>query len=253
MSSREVENATGEAPARENVIELLAEKRAARDAAKARKKAAREMRDEEALSDESRLLDSLDQIIAELEIEAAVVIEAAARKEAEDRQLGIRRAAGSIRTEVSEDDQRIRALEKEIGEVNAKRTVRVRKYESYQAEANSLSDRFGLPPLKLETLAEPPAIEVPASWRHHIVRPSFEETKDGTRRTRRDYAEIRASAGFAIIMRAGLRPFRELTEEEKEFLDREDKRQPDPIFAQAAIEANALGNLGVPGGGVARG
>lgn len=236
-----------------DVIELLAEKRAALDAAKARKKVAREMRDEQGLSDESRLIDSLNEIIPELEREVAGLVEAKGRKAAEERLLGIKRAAGSVRTELSEDNKRIRALEKEIGEANATRTSRARKYETLQAEASALSDRYDLPVLKLETLAEPPTIEVPAPWRHHVIRPSFEQCEHGLRQ-RRDYTEIGGTPGYGIITTAGLKTFRALTERERSVLEvREDERKPDPVLAKAAMEANALGNLGVPGGGVARG
>lgn len=55
----------------------------------------------------------------------------------------------------------------------------------------------------------------------------------------------------------GLKPFRALTERESEVLEeREEERQRigvDPVLAQAAVEAQALGQLGVPGGDVHRG
>lgn len=251
--SSELDNAVGEAPARVDAVQLLNEKRQALDAARERYKIAKTARDEDAMSDEARRIDSLLAIIPELERDASVVLEARGKKEAEERLLGIKRAAGSVRSELTDDDKRIRELKNELTEVNAKRTTRARKYETLQGEANGLVDRFGLPPLKLETLAEPPAIEVPAPWRHHVVRPSFEQCEHNLRQ-RRDYTEIRASAAYAIIMKTGLKPFRPLTERESEVLeDRAEERKPDPVLAAAAIEANALGNLGVPGGGVARG
>ncbi len=252
-SSAEVNNATGEAPTRSDVVQALNDKRAALSAARERYATARTMRDEIAMSDETRLIDALKELIPLLETEAAGLLEAKGRKDAEDRLLGIKRAAGSVRSELKEDDKRVSELETELHEANAKRTARARKYESLQAETNALADRFDLPLLKLEIVPEPPPIKAPTPWEYRSVRPSFEACEHNLRQ-RRDYAEISGSDGYRIVSAAGLRAFRPLTERESEVLeDRAEERKLDPVLAQAVAEANALGHLRVPSGGVTRG
>lgn len=257
-ASDEVDNATGIAPERSakgkkiDVAQLLSEKREALSAARKGYANAKEMRDEVAMGDFARLIDALKDLIPALETEFAGVLEETGRKEAEDRLRGIKRGAGSLRAELKEDDARVRELEKELNERNAERTTRARKYDAFQAEANALSDRFELPRVKLESVAEPPPIQVPTPWQYHVVRPSFEACEHNLRQ-RRDYAEIGGSDGYGIIMKAGLRPFRPLTQRESAVLDDRSERKPDPVLAAAAVEATALGQLGVPGGHVARG
>ena len=96
-------------------------------------------------------------------------------------------------------------------------------------------------------------LSLPPFWRLRVLRPSFEDCEHNLRQ-RRDYTEIAGTPGYAVIQTAGLKPWRELTEREREVLeDRENERKPDPVLAQAAVEALGLSNLGVPGGGVHRG
>jgi hypothetical protein len=115
---------------------------------------------------------------------------------------------------------------------------------------NALSDRFDLPPVKLEVVDEPPPIEVPRPWQYRVVRPSFEQCEHNLR-TRRDYAEVSGTTGFAIIQTAGgPKPFRPLTQQEKAVLEDKAEWKPDPVLAAAATQANALGKLRVPGGHV---
>jgi hypothetical protein len=82
-----------------------------------------------------------------------------------------------------------------------------------------------------------------------VVRSSFEQCEHNLRQ-RRDYAEISGSDGYGIIMKAGLRPFRPLTEQEKGVLEDKAEWKPDPVLAAAATEANALAAPRVPGGHV---
>ena len=125
-----------------------------------------------------------------------------------------------------------------------------------RAEQSALSDRFGITVPILTMPSEPERdvdLSVPALWRLRVLRPSFEFCEHNLRQ-RRDYTEIGGTSGYAIIQTAGLKPWRELTEREREVLeDRENERKPDPVLAQAGVEAIALSNLGVPGGGVHRG
>ncbi len=134
MRSEEVDNAVGGGPARSeksnttiDAMQLLNDKRCALNEARERYATARTMRDEIAMGDDTRLIDALKELIPILETEAASVLEAKGRKEAEDRLLGIKRAAGSLRAELKEDDKHVSELANELNEVNAKRTTRARK------------------------------------------------------------------------------------------------------------------------------
>lgn len=245
--SKEVEAATGEAPARVDSVQLLNEKRQALNAARERYATAKAMRDEIAMSDETRLIEALKELIPILETDAQVVLEATGQKAATERLLGIKRANGSHRTELYKCRARVSELAEELGKVAALEESWQRKCEADQMEVNCLTDRFDLPPVKLEVVPEPPRIEVPRPWQYKVVRPSFEQCEHALR-ARRDYAEIAGSVGYAIIQKAGLKPFRSLTEREREVLtDREEERKPDPILVAAATEAQALGALRVAG------
>jgi hypothetical protein len=253
--SKEVDAAAGEAPARVDVIELLNEKREALSAARARYASAREMRDELAMGDLERQIDALKkEIIPELEAEVAVALEAKGRTEAEDRLLGIKRAYGSTTSAYGDDEKRVEQAVATLRESITTLNSRARKLEALRAEAAALADRFELKTPSLSIVPEPQqGIPLPAFWRLHSVRPQFEQCEHNFRQ-RRDYTEIGGTPGYDIIMKAGLQPFRALTKRESQAVaDTAEERKPDPVLAQAAIEANALGNLGVPGGGVARG
>lgn len=256
-ASDEVDTATGEAPERVDAIALLAEKRAGLNAAREKYQNAKAMRDEIVMGDLARQIDSLLILIPELERDAQVVVEATGRKEAEERLLGIRRAYGSTVATYGEDEKRVEQAVAALSEAITTLNRRARKLEALSAEASSLSDRFGLTISKLTMPPEPQnvASSLPTPWQYRVVRPSFEETTDGTRRTRRDYLEVSGSIGFAIIQAAGgPRPFRELTVEESEVLEDNAERATHRSSASAAAtEAIALGKLGVQGGHVHRG
>jgi len=232
------DSAVGVAPAKVDVIELLNDKRRSLNAEREKYAVEKQMRDEDAMANAHQRIDALKLIITELEREAAVEVEAAGRKAAEDRLLGIKRAAGSVRAELKEDDARVRKAEKELNEVNAKRTARARSYENLQAEANALSDRFDLPPVKLEVVPEPQSIEVPRPWEYRVKRPSFETCEHGLR-TRRDFTELSGSIGYSIIQTAGLKAFRPLTAQEKAVLEDKAEWKPDAVLAAEAVVANA--------------
>jgi hypothetical protein len=232
------------------MVQLLDAKRAALNAARERYRVAKSARDEQSMSDEARLIDQLIVLIPELEKDAQVVREAAGRKEAEHRLKKIPSAAGSHRAEYKKCDARVREAQEELNEANAERTSWARKYEALQAEANALADRFDLSPVKLEVIPEPERITSPTPWQYRLVRPTFEQCEHNLRQ-RRDYSEISGSPGYAVIQTTGLRPFRDLTAQEKAVLEnREEEWKPDPVLQQAATEANALANLKVPGGHV---
>ncbi|MDP9178498.1 MAG: hypothetical protein M3O61_12530, partial [Gemmatimonadota bacterium] len=133
---------------------------------------------------------------------------------------------------------------------------RARKLEALREEAVALADRFALTAPSLAVVQEPRrdvASSLPMLWRMRSRRPSVERCEHGLRE-RRDYTEIAGTPGYGIVTTAGLKPFRALTKRESEVLeDGEDARKPDAVLAQAAAEAHALGELGVPGGDVHRG
>src|SRR5438067_2538516 len=105
--SDEVDNATGEAPERVDVITLLSEKRAALDAARQRYHVAKEARDEIEMSTEARLIDQLKFLIPELERDTGVVLEARGKQQAEERLTGIKRAYGSTLASYQSDEARV--------------------------------------------------------------------------------------------------------------------------------------------------
>lgn len=261
--SKEVDNAVGEAPAsREkgtktiDVGEVLHEKRRALDGARERYATAKAMRDEQAMGEEARLIDALREIIPELEREAAGVLEATGRKEADERLLGIKRAYGSTVASYQDDESRVQQAIATLGEAITTLNSRARKLEALRAEAAALADRFELTAPSLVVVNEPQrdiASSLPSVWRLRARRPSFRDCEHNLRQ-RRDYTESAGTPGYAIIQKSGLKPFRELTQREREVLEaRENERKPDPVLAQAGVEALALSNLGVLGGGVHRG
>jgi hypothetical protein len=255
-ASEEVDNATGQAPAKENVIELLKEKRAAQLADRERYAVAKQMRDEDEMAAVRHRIDARKEIILALEIDAAVVIEATGQREAQARLLAIKRAYGSTVASYQDDEARVRQAVAALKEAITTLNSRARKLEVLRAEAAGLADRFSLTVPTLTMVSEPERdvdLSLPPFWRLRVLRPSFEDCEHNLRQ-RRDYTEIAGTPGYAVIQTAGLKPWRELTEREREVLeDREQERKPDPVLAQAAVEALGLSNLGVPGGGVHRG
>jgi hypothetical protein len=253
MPSKEVRDATGNSPEHKSAVEMLTEKRELLDKARKNYATAKSARDHQAMSDEHWMIDSLLIIIRELEVEANVEREAAGRGDAERRMIGIKKAYGSVLDEYSEDDQRVEQSRKQLAEAITKRNARAAKLTGLEKEANALADRFGISQPKFAAVAEPKPIDLPRQWRTTADRPDFEDTKDGTRRSRRTYAEASGSDGYAIIEQAGLKPFRPLTPAETEALSEKENHRPDPVLAQAVIEARALGNLRAPSGDIARG
>lgn len=254
--SEEIQDATGEGPVRENVIELLNEKRAALASARERYATARAMRDEISMGDLARQIDALLILIPELEQDAQVVCEVAGRKAAEDRLTAIKRAYGSTVASYQQDEARVVTATAALRDAITVLNQRAKKLEDLRAEAAALSDRFGLPVPSLSIVNEPRediAASLPPFWRHQVVRPSFEDDEHRLRQ-RRDYQEVGGSPGYGIIQRAGFRPFRPLTEREREVLDgMAEERKPDATLQQAAAEVVALGALRMAGGHVHRG
>jgi hypothetical protein len=126
-------------------------------------------------------------------------------------------------------------------------------------EANALSDRFGIAMPKLEYPNEPRAIELPETWRLAVGRPQTEESADGTARSRRTYAEIKATPTYDIIQQAGgPKPFRPLTEAEQKAFARAQAHRArgdvDPyVKAEAETIAGIPSSIPANGAGIYRG
>lgn len=84
--SEEVQTATGEAPERmkDNTIDVLAKKREALASARTRYLTAKQMRDEQGMAAEARVIDALLAMIPELEREATITREEEGRRKAHD-------------------------------------------------------------------------------------------------------------------------------------------------------------------------
>jgi hypothetical protein len=244
MSSREVNDAEGSAPAR--VVDVLNEKRAALEAASERYKRAKEMRDEIAMSEESRLTDSLRDLIAVLEIEVAEATESGATQKAKSRVVAIKRAFGSVTNELDEDEKRvvekIVELQAAIGRLND----RYSKAATLKAEAAALSDRFGLdkpelpvviPPVRRDFVGKLVTLDRGLSD-HASIRQPLEQCVYKLR-TRRTYAEIKQTPGFEIIQAAGLKAFPPLTERQAEIVEGRERQHEETRqqFARHAGEA----------------
>lgn len=245
MSSEEVKDAVGEAPAKgwnglkSFVVELLNGKRRALASAHARYAAAKAARDERAMAEETRLVSSLTVLVTELEQE--VVREQESVKRAESRLLGIRRAHGSKRAE----RERLLTKRLELARLLAENTDQLRgvdaDLERYDAEDAALADRFELPRSGLPRLGasggSAEALEAhrilsktPLSEHRYPQTPVTEKCEYGLR-DRRSYKEIDGTEGYAIIQAAGLKAFPELTERQRKIVsararqDEETQRQ----------------------------
>ena len=152
---------------------------------------------------------------------------------AERRRVGIKRAAGSLADQMNQDAQRfIAAVEAVVAAVETM-NERYEEYEKYRAEAAALADRFGLDASALVPAVDAPAVraEVVAAYdalhghnrglqvadRTERYKPQVEQDEHGLRQ-RRTFAEIAGTPGYEIITEAGLAPWPELTERQREIV-----------------------------------
>lgn len=232
-ASDEVDNAVGTATPSSK--QVLLEKKKALEEARGRHAIAREMRDEQAMGVESGIIYALREIISSIETELVSTREVEGVRKAKDRLLGIRRAAGSKRG----DRERVLNNLVAAAKLVAKAADDVRRvdadYELYELETAALTDRFGLDRSVLPglspsgTTAE--SLEADALIRNATLpehrwptTPPTEEC-EFKMRTRRTYAEAAGTPGAAIIESAGLKPFPELTERQKDIISAREHEQ----------------------------
>jgi hypothetical protein len=233
MASREVDRAVGEATTREKVrkaVDVLIEKRAALSAAHARHAEAKKNFNELAMADELRLISGLTVLIVELEREAAREREQEGIERAKARLVGIRRAFGSLTSELDEDEKRVIEAIGELQTAMTRLNERYAKASSLKSEAEALSDRFGLDRVNLPSLVPPVRREFVRTLgtldRALLDHPSIYQPVEDCEhrlRTRRTYRELPSeSEAFKIIESVGLKPFPELTERQQAIVsDRE--------------------------------
>src|SRR5437867_2560744 len=108
MSSEEGQDAVGEAPRRPSIAEQLEAKRSELVAANdALARAHRGMNTDGVVREQQRIR-VIQGFIATLEVDAELERERVARQQAKQRALGIRRALGSLMSELDEDEKRVR-------------------------------------------------------------------------------------------------------------------------------------------------
>jgi hypothetical protein len=205
MSSREVREASGEAPEK-SLEERAAELRRLIEQPSPKDRATAELR--------------------EIEAKIATQREDEAKAAAEKRIDGISRAAGGLVTTLAADEQKLLDAAKVYAEALGTVNARCRALEKLRAESAGLVDRFGVEPAKVAPVIEPEAREAvkaaanmaPSPVRLPAVRPSTEQCQYGLRE-RRDYLEIVGTPGYAVIESAGLKPFRALSPSEQRTVD----------------------------------
>jgi hypothetical protein len=155
--------------------------------------------------------------LARLETEIAARREADGKAEAEQRQVGISRAFGSLAAELEDDEQRVRETAQQYSKALVTMNLRYQKLMGLRAEANALSHRFGIPGPDLAPVVVPAlrglVFDLPAPVEHAHVRQHVEKDEFG--RTRRDYREIEGTPGYSIIQEVGLVARPPLTERQQ--------------------------------------
>lgn len=214
---------------RPQTIDVLNQKRAALVSARERYANAKLMRDEDAMSDESRRIDALRAIIPELEKEVEVEVETAAKAKAMDRMVGIARAYGSLANELDEDEARLRAKLDEARAAIAALNARYLKLQTLTIEAAALADRFAIERPAFRSVASPAHrklnYSLPSPTHGWMPSPQLERCEHGLRQ-RRNYTEIKGTPAYRIIEEAGLKAWPELSDRDKRTLaERERERE----------------------------
>lgn len=215
MTSREVQDAVGEASARSpkgtnNTEQSALEHRAA------------ELRRvvEEPSGKEKAVAE-----LAIIERQIAEAREATGTQAAAARLLSIRRAYGSVASSIEADEARVREKMAEVADAIARLNDRYSQVVQLRAEAMALSDRFDLPKPTLPDVMAPARRELavtltllPNQLLDHADRHQPAEECEHRMRTRRTYAEAAGTPGAEIIASAGLKGFPALSERQSEII-----------------------------------
>lgn len=263
--SEAVEDAVGTAPER-TTVKLLAQKRRALLAARERYATAKAMRDEQGMSDAGRLIDALRVLLPELEQEVAERLEAAGARRAKAWLAEQVSARATLTQKVQAAQKKVRsALDAAVAAIAAEVSLRE---EAAQVDLASevLCARFALP--RSATRVSLPDIQDygtpllravdglrPAHWgSRRLVVPLIASMTEEQRRA----ANVNAALAFAksyakelprdvvAIMADAPDPAASVAKPKAE-------EAVDAVHAQAAVEATALGKLGVSAGHVHRG
>ena len=208
MASREVEPAVGTAPERVNLDQRAAELRAIIERPSEKEMAEAELR-------------VIDRQMAEEAEQAAVAA-------AEKRIVGVSQASGSLIAQLEADARKL--LEAAQAYVAAAERIndRYRKIELLRAESDALADRFGVADAKIPSLMEPDRREVVVAAHRAVLAVDYARQRlspnpvqkcEHGLRTRRTYQEIATTLGYDIIAHAGLKPFHELTERQRQAVE----------------------------------
>lgn len=187
--------------------------------------------------------------LREIEAQLALQKEEGVRKTAEKRVVAISRAAGSVAAELDDDATRVLDAANAYAEAVRRYNERFRKYEGLQLENAALTDRFGVKGAKVPSVLAPERNQVAIKAAQVVTTVAFiretwfvqsegkEKCEHGLRQ-RRTYAEVLGTPSFAIICEAGLKPFPELTDGQRERLDEQarDAAQAAKEMAQYAVE-----------------
>jgi hypothetical protein len=207
MSSKEVETAVGEA---EDLDQRAAELR-------------------QQVTTVNAPAAELARVEARIKERDAARREAALQTEVKQRLLGIQRAVGGLTSNLEQDDVRVLLAARAYAAALQMLDERFLTLQRYRLEAAALAHRFALPMPDLQSIVLPGrraavneaatiARAAPIRDTGAVVIPP-EETCEFTLRTRRSYEECAGTPGFALIQKAGLVPFPELTAAQQQIRD----------------------------------
>ena len=214
MTSREVQDAVGEAPARTKGNDATSTKQSGLQQRAAELRGIVEKPSEKELAAAE---------LANVERQIADAREAEATQAAENRLLGLRRAVGSVAASMDGDEKRVREKIAELAEAVTRLNDRHGQVSHLKAEAAALCDRFGLASPTFPKVV-PPALRgldvTPSVGLAGIaqVRVKVERCEHGLRE-RRNYEEVRGTEGYQIIESAGLTPFPDLTQGQRRVIE----------------------------------
>jgi len=141
---------------------------------------------------------------------------------AQERLLGIVRAAGSLNAALEQDEVRVLQTQEAANKAKTMLNERCDKLAALRREARALADRFGLEapaieapvPATLPVLRELEGVDLHGTlYAGEMIREMC--TRDGVELHRRTYEEIAGSPGYEIVQAAGLKPWPVPTPEQR--------------------------------------